>query len=68
MNLLGKISLMSIMLWSLIFDRSLFYIYLLIVIIYTGCHYLTKKGSYPGVRRKIAISTWQKIGDPTIQI
>ncbi len=68
MNLFGKMSFLAILLWAIFCNPWVLLYYVLVVGLYTFIHYQTKKGSYPGVRRKIAIGTWGKIGDPAIAV
>jgi len=68
MNLIGKMSLIALLLWTIFINHYMLLYYTIILTTYTLFYCITKKGSYPGVRRKIAISTWSKIGDPAIAI
>ena len=66
MNFFNFGLMISIALWSLIFDRRLLYIYLSTIILFHLINELFKKKHKNSLRRKIQICTWNAAGDPTI--
>ncbi len=66
MNILGYGVLISLFLWSLLYERALFLIYLAVIGVYLYFSYLSSKKALKLVRRKIQIATWDDIGDPSI--
>lgn len=68
MNLLVGNIILAGFIYTLLFNSNLLLFYVLVVGFYTFMHYMTKKNAYKGVRRKIQIATWPKIGDPAVLV
>jgi len=52
--------------WSLINHNALFYLYLLVIVVYTFVNYLHSKKHRNSFRRKMQIATWSDGGNPRI--
>ena len=66
MNFFNFGLIIASILWSIIFDRRLFYIYLTIILTFHIINQFFKKKHQNTLRRKIQICTWNSAGDPTI--
>ena len=65
MNVIGYSILFSLLLWSIFYEKSLFYTYLFVITTYIIISFIKGRNSLKLVRRKIQIATWDDIGDPT---
>lgn len=64
MNFLAFGTIFAQLIWSLFYMRSLFYIFLLIVIIYSVLNFIKSQSYKNSFRRKIAIASWIDGGNP----
>lgn len=66
MNFLAFSILLAHFIWSLIHHNTLFYLYLLIIIIYTVINYTHSTKFRNTFRRKMQIATWSDGGNPRV--
>lgn len=65
MNIIGYSILFGLLIWSIFYERTLFYTYLLTIVGYIILSFITGRKALKLVRRKVQIATWDDIGDPT---
>lgn len=66
MNILGYLTLLSVVIWSLLYNHELFKMYLLVLLGYLVMYYARYFTTFNSVRRKLQIATWDDIGDSQI--